>query len=279
MFVLTILIIATLMFYLRSRFVGENEEVLSAIAYTIGISTALCFLLLFFQDESLEINLFYLLFVPFFLYGIYYIQEKTKGRSLAIIANQQRYFQEVDSKKIYSFYRTRKSIKSNRVETLINKESKMIIKNGVIIPSFFLDLATFQLTLIKSVKDLGESAVFSAIFSKIQDFAQAREMQFDYEKELENNAFYAEFFLLDLYEKLTSPFNIGVANLEVIATNRNEIELLGALDLVNLNSVKRKGAVLYYKYIEFKSRIDDFVAQYENISPSDEGFDESYIKN
>ncbi len=71
-----------------------------------------------------------------------------------------------------------------------------------------------------------------------------------------------------------------MANLEVLATNKNEIELIGALDLLNLNCVKRKGAVLFYKYIEFKNRIKDYVKQ-ENleINPSEEGFDESYIQN
>ena len=82
---------------------------------------------------------------------------------------------------------------------------------------------------------------------------------------------------MSLWEEHTFKFNISLANLEVLATSKNEIELIGALDLLNLNCVKRKGAVLFYKYIEFKNRIKDYVKQENN--PSEEGFDESYIQN
>lgn len=69
----------------------------------------------------------------------------------------------------------------------------------------------------------------------------------------------AEFFLMSLWEEHTKIFNISLANLELLAYNEKDKEFLGALDLLNLNCVKRKGAVLFYKYMEFKNRIKDYV--------------------
>ena len=280
MFALTIFAIATLFFFLRSKFGNENEEILTMTTYIIGVGTAIVFLLLFFDKEEPTIDLMYLGFIPFFLFGIHYIKKKTKATDISVIANQQRYFNEVRGTDIYDFYKTRKSVKKNRVETLVNKYSKKLIKDDTIVPSFFLDFKDFTPTKVESITDLQSSAVYSAVLKKIKGFADDREISFDYEQELKNNDNCVEFFLMDLYERLTSPFNISVANLDILAKNDQEIELLGALDLINLNSVKRKGAVLYYKFIEFKSRIGDFIKQeVSSVSPVEEGFDEEYAKD
>ena len=86
---------------------------------------------------------------------------------------------------------------------------------------------------------------------------------------------------MSLWEEHTFKFNISLANLEVLAKNSNDIEFIGALDLLNLNCVKRKGAVLFYKYIEFKDRIKDYVKQekIEDNNPKEEVFDEEYAKS
>ncbi|EOG7170972.1 hypothetical protein ACLH6T_001042, partial [Campylobacter upsaliensis] len=60
-------------------------------------------------------------------------------------------------------------------------------------------------------------------------------------------------------QKDTASFNISVANLDILASSEKEREFLGALDLIHLNCVKRKGAVFYYKYLEFKDRIKEYL--------------------
>ncbi|STQ92057.1 hypothetical protein [Helicobacter fennelliae] len=280
MFIFILFAIITFIFYLKSKFGNENEEILTMITYCLGISTAITGFLLFFRDETLQNDSYYLLFIPFFAYGVFYINKKTKPKSFEIIANQQRYFNEVTPKAIINFYKVRKSIKKDRVETLVNKDSKKLIKENVIVPAFFMDLKSLKLTPIQKIEDLNQSVVFKAVFEKVKGFISAKEAKVNFTKVLEQNDFKAEFFLMSLWEEHTFKFNISLANLEVLATNKNEIELIGALDLLNLNCVKRKGAVLFYKYIEFKNRIKDYVKQ-ENleINPSEEGFDESYIQN
>lgn len=98
MFVFALFVVIAFVFYLKSKFGNENEEILTMITYCLGISTAITGFLLFFRDGTLQNDSSYLLFIPFFIYGIFYISKKTKPKSFEILANQQRYFSEVTPK-------------------------------------------------------------------------------------------------------------------------------------------------------------------------------------
>lgn len=280
MFMLFLFAFITFMFYIKSKFLSVNENILTSTSYILGISTGVVGFLIYFRNEPLQTDILYLCFIPLFVYGMSYIKKKTSVSSLAIQANQQRYFNEVDAKKVYDFYEVRKDIKSNRVEALVNKESKRLIKNDVLVPDFFLTLQNLELTIIKSIDELESNTLHKAVFGKIQECSKALELRLNFDKELETNAFCAEFFLMDMYERVTPSFNIGVANLEVLAESPTDIELIGALDILNLNCVKRKGAALFYRYIEFKDRIRDYIKQeHAEINPKEESFDEEYAKD
>ncbi len=239
----------------------------------------MCFVFLYIGDFEKKVNPYFLFLLPFYVLSIYLIKTKTRAKPLDIIANQQRYFKEAKAKDIVNFYKVRKSVKSNRVEALVNKESKKLIKNGFIVPQFFLDFHNFKLSELKSIDELNDNMLYKAIFEKVKEFIKARELNLDYNKILQENDNKAEFFLMTLWEENTKPFNISLANLELLAKNEKELELLGALDLLNLNCVKRKGAVLFYKYMEFKDRIKDYIKQekQEN-TPQEKEFDEEYAK-
>lgn len=207
------------------------------------------------------------------------IKQKTKARALDIKANQQRYFNEAKAKDIINFYSVRKDTKNNRVETLVNKENKKLIKNGYIVPQFFLDYKNLELTNISNLEELNQNAIFKAVFDKIKGFIKDLELRIDYDKILKENDYKAEFFLMSLWELSTKKFNISLANLDIIAKNEKDKEFIGVLDLLNLNCVKRKGAVLFYKYMEFKDRIKDYIKQEQlEINPKEEIFDEAYAK-
>ncbi|EPD7132548.1 hypothetical protein ACSDYA_000035 [Campylobacter upsaliensis] len=80
-------------------------------------------------------------------------------------------------------------------------------------------------------------------------------------------------------QKDTASFNISVANLDILASSEKEREFLGALDLIHLNCVKRKGAVFYYKYLEFKDRIKEYLKGEVSQNPANEKeFDEAYTQ-
>lgn len=92
--------------------------------------------------------------------------------------------------------------------------------------------------------------------------------------------------MLDLWERYTPKFNISVANLDIFVKNKNDSEFLGAIDLLNLNCVKFKGAGIFYAYLEFKDRLKDFIPELsknfetneQNIIPQEAEFDENYAK-
>lgn len=279
MITLIFFIIVALILYLNSQNFFDAQELLENATYIVGLCAVICFGFLYFLEEQFNPNYYFLALSTLFILSIYLIKTKTKANSLDIKANTQRYFKEASPKDIVKFYSVRKDIKSNRVEALVNKESKKLMKNNYIVPQFFLDFAKFSPTQIKSIDDLNENALFKAIFEKLKGFIKDKEAKVDFNKTLQENNNCAEFFLMSLWEEHTKPFNISLANLELIAKNEKEIELLGALDLLNLNCVKRKGAVLFYKYMEFKDRIKDYTKQeHLEINPKEEEFDENYLE-
>ena len=79
-------------------------------------------------------------------------------------------------------------------------------------------------------------------------------------------------FLIDCWCRFTKPFNIGLANLDMLATDFTQKELIGAIDNADLNSVKRAGAGLFFKYALFKNLIPKEDEEEQNLSSEDKDF-------
>lgn len=279
MLVLIFFFILVFVFWNKSKMDLEKEFIYEYSSYIIGLSAVLIYVYLYANEEELKTSVYYLFLTPCFLILLYFIKQKIKAKPLNIEANQQRYFDEVNALMIKEFYQTRKDIKKDRVEVYVNKESKKLIKNNKIVPEFFLLYHSLEPTKISNINELKQYAIFAIIFKKLEEFIKLKEVKINYEKELENNHYYAEFFLMELWEKYTPQFNISVANLDILASSEKEREFLGALDLIHLNCVKRKGAVFYYKYLEFKDRIKEYLKGVVDENPINEaGFDEAYAK-
>ncbi|EAI7269759.1 hypothetical protein B0619_07240 [Campylobacter lari] len=269
-------LIIAISFYFKSKKNLFNQFIYENFAYITGITSFICFALALL-GANYEKNIYYLILIPIFIFLINFIKKETTSPSLNIQANQQRYFDEVDGEAIYAFYKNRKVIKPNRVEVLVNEESKKLIKNGYIVPEFFLNYKNMELTKVEKLEEIENYELYNVIFKKAQDFIKQQEININYEERLKENNNCLEFFLLDLWESYTSRFNIGVANLDILAKNEKEIDFLGAVDLIHLNCIKRKGAVTYYKYLEFKDRIKEYLKDNVNENPTNEKvFDESY---
>ncbi|ELL7596673.1 hypothetical protein RXW11_001672 [Campylobacter jejuni] len=279
MLVLIFFFILAFVFWNKSKMDLEKEFIYEYSSYIIGLSAVLIYVYLYTNEEELKTSIYYLFLTPCFLILLYFIKQKIKPKPLNIEANQQRYFDEVNALMIKEFYQTRKDIKKDRVEVYVNKESKKLIKNNKIVPEFFLLYRSLEPTKISNINELKQYTIFAIIFKKLEEFIKLKEVKIDYEKELESNHYYAEFFLMELWEKYTPQFNISVANLDILASSEKEREFLGALDLIHLNCVKRKGAVFYYKYLEFKDRIKEYLKGVVDENPINEaGFDEAYAK-
>ena len=80
---------------------------------------------------------------------------------------------------------------------------------------------------------------------------------------LEQNEYCAEFFIMDLWPRFTNDINIGNANLELLAENEPQRQLVFALDNLDLYNVKNKGSALYYKFMLFKNKVKDYVSDIE----------------
>ncbi|EAH5676656.1 hypothetical protein Q9Q51_06750 [Campylobacter upsaliensis] len=279
MLVLIFFLILAFVFWNKSKMDLEKEFIYEYSSYIMGLSAVLIYVYLYTNEEELKTSVYYLFLIPCFLILLYFIKQKIKAKPLNIEANQQRYFDEVNALMIKEFYQTRKDIKKDRVEVYVNKESKKLIKNNKIVPEFFLLYRSLEPTKISNINELKQYTIFAIIFKKLEEFIKLKEVKIDYEKELESNHYYAEFFLMELWEKYTPQFNISVANLDILASSEKEREFLGALDLIHLNCVKRKGAVFYYKYLEFKDRIKEYLKGVVDENPINEaGFDEAYAK-
>ncbi|ECW8267830.1 hypothetical protein F3523_05680 [Campylobacter upsaliensis] len=279
MLVLIFFLILAFVFWNKSKMDLEKEFIYEYSSYIMGLSAVLIYVYLYTNEEGLKTSVYYLFLIPCFLILLYFIKQKIKAKPLNIEANQQRYFDEVNALMIKEFYQTRKDIKKDRVEVYVNKESKKLIKNNKIVPEFFLLYRSLEPTKISNINELKQYTIFAIIFKKLEEFIKLKEVKIDYEKELESNHYYAEFFLMELWEKYTPQFNISVANLDILASSEKEREFLGALDLIHLNCVKRKGAVFYYKYLEFKDRIKEYLKGEVSQNPANEKeFDEAYTQ-
>ncbi|EPU7282802.1 hypothetical protein ACVY5A_001055 [Campylobacter upsaliensis] len=279
MLVLIFFLILAFVFWNKSKMDLEKEFIYEYSSYIMGLSAVLIYVYLYTNEEELKTSVYYLFLIPCFLILLYFIKQKIKAKPLNIEANQQRYFDEVNALMIKEFYQTRKDIKKDRVEVYVNKESKKLIKNNKIVPEFFLLYRSLEPTKISNINELKQYTIFAIIFKKLEEFIKLKEVKIDYEKELESNHYYVEFFLMELWEKYTPQFNISVANLDILASSEKEREFLGALDLIHLNCVKRKGAVFYYKYLEFKDRIKEYLKGEVSQNPANEKeFDEAYTQ-
>lgn len=280
MIVLIFFLILVFIFWNKAKTDLEREFIYEYSSYIIGCSAVLIYLYLFMDETGSKTHFYYLAFIPCFLFLLYFIKEKIKAKALDIKANQQRYFEEVNASMIDEFYKGRKDIKSNRIEIFVNEENKKLMKNNKIIPEFFLLYHSLEPTKVSNMNELLQNKIFALIFKKLEEFIKLLEVKIDYEKELSLNHFYAEFFLMELWEKYTPQFNISVANLDLLTSTEKEREFIGALDLIHLNCIKRKGAVFYYKYLEFKDRIKEYLKGEVELNPANEKeFDEAYAKS
>ena len=176
-----------------------------------------------------------------------------------IKAKKQSYW-DIPSIDIINFFKYRREEKKDRVETHINKLSKKFWRvydnrHRYFTKNIFIELYDLELTTLEKVEEINNIRLYNKIFNKIKEFTEAAELNVNFDEILEENDHIAEYFLIDIWCRFTKRVNIGTANLIVLAENFTQQELIGALDNADLNSVKRHGSSLYFKYAMFKNLI------------------------
>ena len=247
-----------------------SKDVLRLFAILMGASAIFSygFIKLLFRTGDGQTYL-YLAFIPIFLFGFYYIKLKRKVRPLEVVANQQRYWDEVKAKDVYSFFQGRKQKKSKKITIRVNEEEKKLFRinpsdnKKYISTNFFKILKRIEneFTYVKSLKDIEQYELYNAVFNKIKNIVKSRDIDVDYEEIFKENKKCVEFFLMDLWERYTKRSNIGIANLVLLANREIEEEFVGALDNIDLNCVKAKGAALYYRYMVFSGREKNYISK------------------
>jgi hypothetical protein len=210
--------------------------------------------------SAAENRYIYLAFMPVFLVLVINIYKTGKRKPVNIIAKRQSYW-SIPSKSIYRCYKNRIFITSDRVETKLDTADKLFTKRYSEAVSFsgniVLKSRNIKLTKVMFTDEIKNFQLYSLVFNKIKSILKVLEKDVDFESSLKENDMCIEYFLLDLWERFTKNFNIGTANLEVYAVSDIQIEFIGALDNISLNSIKRNGAVLLYMFMKFKNRLSD----------------------
>lgn len=273
-----------------------SKPILKQFAFTMALGSFMtwAFLTFFletvFQWKNYQ-NYIYLLFIPFFIIGIYHLKKARKIVPLSVQANQQRYWEEIKASDVYKFFLGRKEPKRKKIVIRVNEGEKKFFKSSELIPdkdyvsvNFFRMLKRIEKELtfvnVKSSqnieKDMNDAInqipLYKAVFDKIKFFIREQDIKTDLVDIFVEDKGCVEFFLLDLWERYTKRVNIGTANLVLLAEREIEEEFIGAMDNVDLYSVKAKGAALYYRYMVFMGRVDNYLKKAEQ---EEEKFDES----
>lgn len=273
-----------------------SKPILKQFAFTMALGSFMtwAFLTFFletvFQWKNYQ-NYIYLLFIPFFIIGMYHLKKARKIVPLSVQANQQRYWEEIKASDVYKFFLGRKEPKRKKIVIRVNEGEKKFFKSSELIPDkdyvsvnffrmlkriekelTFVDLKSSQ-NIEKDMKDIiNQIPLYKAVFDKIKFFIREQDIKANLVDIFVEDKGCVEFFLLDLWERYTKRVNIGTANLVLLAEREIEEEFIGAMDNVDLYSVKAKGAALYYRYMVFMGRVDNYLKKAEQ---EEEKFDES----
>ena len=273
-----------------------SKPILKQFAFTMALGSFMtwAFLTFFletvFQWKNYQ-NYIYLLFIPFFIIGMYHLKKARKIVPLSVQANQQRYWEEIKASDVYKFFLGRKEPKRKKIVIRVNEGEKKFFKSSELIPDkdyvsvnffrmlkriekelTFVDLKSSQ-NIEKDMNDtINQIPLYKAVFDKIKFFIREQDIKANLVDIFLEDKGCVEFFLLDLWERYTKRVNIGTANLVLLAEREIEEEFIGAMDNVDLYSVKAKGAALYYRYMVFMGRVDNYLKKAEQ---EEEKFDES----
>ena len=252
-------------------FSSNKSKEVTKISFVLGLCVVwLVFLFIKLGEyKPIEYSYLYLLFIPFIILFMWQVFKTGSKKSLDIVAKQQSYW-GISPKSIYNFYQNRKIEKNDRIETKVNLEDKFLSKqyshkNSFLTGNVFYDIKNLNLTKVSSVKEINNSKLYSLVLKKIEGMIKYLEKSVDFEEILKKNDMCVEYFLMDLWESYTQSFNIGTANLDVYAQNEIEKEFVGALDNIDLNSVKKSGAALFFSYMKFKKRLPSDIEKQKNL--------------
>lgn len=255
-----------------------RKELKEILGYAVVIALLLIwgtYFLMFSGAYKQMESYIYILFIVISLLIAYKIYLLSKEKPLNVLAKQQSYW-DIPHQAIYNKFRNKLDIKSDRVEVITNELEKKIYRkysnnSELITGNLFLAIENLELTKVSNLNEI-KSELYNNIFQKIKLSTIKQEEDINFDEVLKENDNYIEYFLIDCWNRYTKRINLGIATLNVIAKTFTEQELLGALDNVSLSSVKRNGAALYFKYMQYKDLLPQVETEQEKTEQDEDDY-------
>lgn len=211
-------------------------------------------------SKSIISNILFL--IPFVVISIYlkFKIEKMIDNKNRIVAKQMQFW-DIPSSYVVDTYKDRIIKLDGREEIKDIKVDKYFKYNAkgdkLLNPEIYSSIKRYRkFTKIKDIKyfDKTDSRVHQLVWGKIVALNKKNETNIDFDNVLKDNHYVLQFFLLELWERLTRSEAIGVANLKSVAKTEKERHLVGAI--YSLEYIpQREGIELLAHYLNFKDKI------------------------
>lgn len=257
--------------------ISEYKKELRTILYDVFIVVGLCiwvtYIIMFLGEYQKMSNLFYFIFVLIAAFSIFKIYTLSLKKPLDIVAKQQTYW-GIKAKDIYKKYDWKLDFKKDRIEIKNNPLEKQIYRQysnnaRYITGNIFLAMEDLNLTYANSIGEIN-SNLYKTIVSKLEAIIKENELKANLDNLLKENNNCVEYFLINCWQLYTKKINLGIATLDILVENFTEYELLGALDNATLSNVKRHGAAIYFKYMQFKNLLPKVEKENEEFNELEE---------
>lgn len=187
---LIFLLCLSLVVFIQGAGIFDKKQVMREISLSIGVVSFVVWLWFFLTDE-IEPSIFYIFLAYIFIYGMYKINSFAKADNLEIVANQQRFYDEITPKMVFDFYKFRRIEKQKRVDVKLNKAEKKLIRTidnkEFLSLTFFIKLKKLKPTKINNLDEINKSKVYKAVFDKLQEFIKSSEVVVSYSEILKEN--------------------------------------------------------------------------------------------
>lgn len=240
--------------------VTEYKKELRNILFDVFVITSFgawgIYILMFIGEYKKMEMFFYIFFIVVSVLTIYKIYLLSIKKPLNIVARQQSYW-GIKAKDIYKKYDWKLDFRKDRIEVKNNPLEKQIYRQysndaKYLTGNIFLAMKDLEFTYANDISEIN-SELYKTMIKKFEEIILDLELKNEFNNLLKANNNNVEFFLINCWEIYTKRVNLGIATLDILVKNFTEYELLGALDNATLNSVKRHGAAMYFKYAEFKN--------------------------
>ncbi len=132
-------------------------------------------------------------------------------------------------------------------------------KTRKIQPLILSDIKKYRgFTIIESLayfNNINASKLYKIIYLKLYEINDNIEIDIDFDELLKVNKYCVEFFLIDLWLLISTKEIMGIGTLNTYAETKKELELIGALDAVVSNNIKKQGILLFSHYLNFKGEL------------------------